>query len=244
MTVLVAVPYFGCPDEVERCVRSILGQTVRDIAVLVMGDGETPPLALTDDRLDVVTFRENRGPYYLQQVALEASPFDWYAPIGADDWIEPDHIERLLQVGADAVATGAVWFHDLAGSVHVHEAAYEVGLFRTERIRSIGGHNASERMGQDTLMLRLLALTGDLRHTTHPTYHRVKRPNSLMTSPWTGKGTPARNDMRRRNRIVMAKCLDLVSPHAIKAFRHQLVPQHIHEAVARDADTVRARLAA
>jgi glycosyltransferase involved in cell wall biosynthesis len=243
MTVLVTVPYFGCPDLVEKAVRSILAQTERDIAVLVIGDGEAPPVRIRDNRLEVVTLRENRGPYYCQQVALTANPFGWYTPVGADDYLAPDHIERLLAVGSDLVLTGAVWFHPMAGAVSIHRGNYEVGLFRNERMLAIGGHNSTERVGQDSLLIHLLKLVyPDVRATDRPTYHRVKRAGSLMTSPLTGKGTPYRNDVRRRNRLVYAECGRLRDIAAIRRYRDSLVPSWMWDQVARDAGLVAERL--
>jgi glycosyltransferase involved in cell wall biosynthesis len=242
MTTLVCVPYWNVPDLIETCVRSILAQTERDIAVLVVGDGEEPPLRIRDSRLDVYTLPENHGPYFAQQVALTASPFPRYAVVGADDWIEPDHLERLHAVGGSAVITGAVWFHDRKGKVRIHEAGYEVGLFDTDRLLELGGHNPAERMGQDTLMVRLLRLTGELRATHHPTYHRVKRDGSLMSSPRTGPGSKARNEMRYRNRLVFAAAQRLRSVDAIREHRLSLVPEEIADEVAEHAARLSARL--
>ncbi len=241
MTTLVAIPYWRCPDLVDKAVRSMLGQTDRDIAVVVIGDGEEPPLRVRDPRLEVYTLPENRGPYFAQQVALLASPHRWYAPHGADDWSEPDHLERLAAAG-DNVITGAVWFHDRSGNVKRHDAGYEVGRFARDRLLSIGGHNPAERMGQDTLMIRLLRLTGDLGATHHPTYHRVKRSGSLMTSPLTGIGSPARNEMRARNRVVFAECQRLGSVKAIREYRESLVPERIRDEVAFHAGRLAQRL--
>ncbi|HEX5013010.1 MAG TPA: glycosyltransferase family A protein [Candidatus Limnocylindrales bacterium] len=242
MTILVAVPYYGVPELVGRCVQSILAQTVRDIAVVVIGDGERPPLAIADSRLEVYSIPDNHGPYFAQQVALLASPFDRYAPVGADDWLEPEHLERLVDAGGEAVVTGAVWFHNLAGGVSVHEGNYEVGLFDRDRLLSIGGHNPSERVGQDSLLIHLLRHTGDLRATHHPTYHRVKRPDSLMTSALTGKGTPYRNDVRRRNRIVLAECKRLGTVDAIRDYRERIVPAHVRNEVLEHAARLSERL--
>lgn len=243
MTTLVTVPYWGCPDLVERAVASILAQTIRDIAVLVIGDGQEPPLAgIRDSRLEVYTLPENHGPYFAQQVALTASPFAWYAPHAADDWSEPDHLERLFSVGGTAVLTGAVWFHNRQGYASIHHATYEVGLFATERLRAVGGHNPAERMGQDTLMIRLLRATGPTDATHHPTYHRIKRPGSLMTSPDTAPGSPARNQMRARNRAILAECYRLERAEEIKRYREGLVPDELRDEVAHHAARVAARL--
>lgn len=242
MTTLICIPYFNVPALIEKCVRSILAQTDRDIAVLVVGDGQEPHLRVRDNRLDVYTLPANRGPYFAQQVALTASPFPRYAVVGADDWIEPDHIARLRAVGGDAVISGAVWFHGLNGSVFVHENGYEVGLYATDRLRAIGGHNPAERIGQDTLLIRLLRMTGDLRATHHPTYHRVKRQGSLMSHADTRPGSPARNEMRARNRVVFAECQRLRRVERIRAYRESIVPAHIRDEVEEHADRLRSRL--
>ena len=241
MTILVVIPYYGVPDLIETCVRSVLRQTVSDLAVLVLGDGEDPPVHVHDDRLDVLTFADNRGPYWRQQSAILANPFERYAVVGADDWLEPDHFERLLAVGGSAVLTGAVWFHPLHGETSVHRGNYEVGLFGTERLREIGGHNPTERVGQDSLLIHLLRMTGPLEATDHPTYHRVKRPGSLMTSALTGKGTPYRNDVRRRNRVVLAAC-EGRPRDGIREYRESIVPEWARLGVHEDADRIASRL--
>jgi glycosyltransferase involved in cell wall biosynthesis len=243
VTTLVLVPYYGCPELVERAVRSVLAQTVRDIAVLVIGDGEEPPLhGITDSRLDVYTLPENRGPYFAQQVGITASPFPWYAPHAADDWSEPDHLERLFEVGGPVVFTGAVHFHTRHGTAGVHYATYEVGLYATEALRAIGGHNPNERMGQDSLLIHLLRMTGEPRATTHPTYHRVKRHGSLMTHPDTAPGSPARNRVRERNRVVLAECARRRTLPRIRAYREHLPPVAVRAEVAYHAARVAERL--
>lgn len=241
MTIAVAMPYYGCPELLERAVRSVLRQTVRDLALIVVGDGEEPPIRVRDNRLTVMTLPWNRGPYFAQQVILEASPFEWYAPHGADDWSDPDHLQRLVVTGGPAVVTGAVWFHR-GQNVRIHHAPYEVGLFSRDRLLALGGHNAAERLGQDTLLMRLLRLTGPVRTTSHPTYHRVRRQGSLMTDPDTRPGSKARNDVRVRNRAVFRKATELRDPELIRAWRHQRVPGLIRDEVAEQAARLREML--
>lgn len=242
MTIAVAMPYYGCPELLERAVASVLQQTVRDLVLVVVGDGETPPVKSKDGRLVVLTIPNNRGPYFAQQVVLGASPFPFYAPHAADDWSEPDHLERLVAIGGSAVITGAVWFH--AGTrTNLHLAPYEVGLFATDRLRRIGGHNPAERIGQDTLLMRLLRLTGPVRQSHHPTYHRVRRRGSLTTDPTTGHGSRARNEMRARNRAVYRKARELRDPDKIREWRESCIPVSIAEEVAEQTERLRAMLA-
>lgn len=244
MTVLVAIPYFGCPGLVERAVRSILAQTVRDLALVVIGDGEEPPLgAVRDARLEVLTLPENRGPYFALSVALAASPHEWFSPHGADDWSDPEHLERLLATGGDAVATGAVWWHaDDRVTVHRKDVGYEVGIFKTDRLRALGGYNPAERLSQDSLLLTLLRMTGPVGLTNEPTYHRVIREGSLTQSPATKRGSPARKAAWRRIHPIVARCWRLRTPRRIRAYREGLVPAEVRTEVEVHAERLRERL--
>lgn len=236
MTVTVSVPFYGCAELVEKAVRTILAQTVKDLVCVVVGDGEEPPLhGITDSRLVVYNLPENHGAYFAQQLVLSSTPHEWYAPHAADDWSEPDHLERLQAYGTD-VATGAVWYEN--GSTHkLLRKLYEVGLYRVARMLEIGGYNPAERIGQDTLTLRLMRLIAPMPATTFPTYHRVQRAGSLCTHPDTKKGAPLREQMKARNRAIFARCSQLRDPAAIRAYRALQVPaeiaytlnEHIHE---------------
>lgn len=216
----------------ERAVKSVLAQTHKDIHVVVMADGpqDLDPLP-RDDRLTVFHLRENRGTYFAQQVSLLASPYGWYAPHGSDDWCDPEHIENLLALESSAVASGAVWWHQEGHPVKIHRANYEVGVFATERLRDFGGYNPNERMGQDSLTLKLLGLTGGFVSTTEPTYHRVRRSGSLTTAPETKIGSVGRNEMRARNRAIWASVMHTRDPMEISIIRHMAVPYHVHTAV-------------
>jgi glycosyltransferase involved in cell wall biosynthesis len=249
VTVLVCIPFYGAPELLNRAAASVLNQTLGDLELVVVGDGVDPiatgalhPSSYLDDRCQVYVLPENRGPYFAQHVALLASPHAWYAPVGADDWIEPDHLERLIAVGGDAVITGAAWWHEYDREPYVKESGLEVGLFARDRLLSIGGHNPAERMGQDTLMIRLLRITGELRATHHPTYHRIKRSGSLTTARATRHGSTARNEMRARNRRVFAECECRRDVGPIKAYRESIVPAVIADEVREHAARLAERL--
>jgi glycosyltransferase involved in cell wall biosynthesis len=232
MTVLVTIAYYGVPDLIERAVRSVLAQTHTDLELLVIGDGQEPPaLDVADARLHVHTTARNRGPYFCQAVALAASPHEWYATVGADDWVEPDHLERLLAANASAVIPAYIWNDE-----HREQAwLSETGITATERLRDIGGFNASERIGQDSLNARLLRDHGGILKTRKATYHRVTRDGSLTTAPETGIGSPARLAVRSRNHNVLRATRRMSVPE-VRAYREALVPKRIRDEVAAEAE--------
>lgn len=260
MTVLVAMPYHeGTAPYVERAVRSVLAQTHRDLVCVVIGDGGEPPLHVRDDRLVVHTYAANRGPYFAQDVAIWASPFEWYAPVATDDWLDPDHLERLLDQGGDR-CSGGVRYHNehfcpgdpdhvACAGTPVPAAfaagarkAYEVGLYRTERYTEIGAHNPTERIGQDSLTLKVMRIVAPVLVSDHMTYNRLGRPDSLSTHPDTNRDSPARQAMRRRNRDIVARCLQLRTAARIRQYRDSLIPAEVRDALAREVDAMRDRL--
>lgn len=232
MTVLVEIGWWhGVPaDMLDRAVASVLAQTHSDLRLVVIGDGDPPPVSATDDRLTVYTLPENRGPYFAQAVAIAASPFEWYATLGADDWLEPDHLEHLLAHRATAVMPSYIWSGDRRVSW-----VSECGIVRTDRLRAIGGYNPAERLGQDSLTWRLLHRHGGVVQARKATYHRTIRPDSLTTSPDTGMGSPARLAMRGRNRDVL-HATRRMTVDQVRAYREALVPKRIRAEVAEHAD--------
>jgi len=200
--VTIAIPYYGCPGAIERCVQSALAQTYRNLLVVVVGDGEVPPVLSTDRRLVVYTLDRNHGGApFAQQVALLATPDPWYAPLGADDWLERGHLANLMRERATAVATGVVWWHRPERKDAARRKVwYEVGLFRTERLRAFGGYDPSERVAQDNLVLGLLERYGGLKvYRGEPTYHRLKVEGAMSSSAETGAGSKTRLAAERRN---------------------------------------------
>ena len=232
MTVLVCIPTYGVGrDLLEKSVRSVLAQTHTDLACVVVGDGEEPPLPhIVDSRLVVYGYPTNRGPYFAQDVAIWASPHEWYAPIASDDWVDPDHLESMLALGKD-VACGALYYHNDRHDGLIIRKAYEVGIYRTQRYTEIGAHNPNERIGQDSLTLKVMRIVAPVGATDHPTYHRFGRAGSLSTHPDTDIRSKARIEMRERNRQIVARCARLRRADKIREYRQSLVPRDVQEAL-------------
>lgn len=271
MTVCVTIPYYKTAQYVERAVRSVLAQTERDLVCVVIGDGDVPPLPpIADDRLIIHSYPVNHGVYFAQDVAIWASPFEWYAVVASDDWVDPDHIERLLEQGGDLCAGGVRAHGDGEGYcgpdnddhtrcsgvispprwAQGNRKAFEVGLYRVERYREIGAHNPSERIGQDSATLHIQRMVAPVGVSDYVTYNRRYRDGSLCTAPETKRGSEARNSMRARNAAVYAACERIVrrTPDRtlraarIRAFRESIVPPVIREALAEQVDALAGRL--
>ena len=268
MTTLVAMPFRGAPELLGRAVESVLAQTDRDLVCMVLGDGvPVPELGVRDDRLVTATWPGHHGPPFLQQAMLLGSPHEHYAPFGADDFADPDHLELMGSYGRPNVCAGAVWWHKGADAPVDHvlpedwasgaRRNYEVGRFTAADLRSVGGYGAHERFGQDNLLLHILARTLGLVASDRPTYHRIRRPGSLTTEPATGLRSPAREAVRHRNwdlvHRLRARNLIASAPvrapiradrlERLRAFRAEMLPRPV-SAELEDAAAAVSRLLA
>jgi hypothetical protein len=233
MTVLVAIPVGpGVPPELlDKAVRHALAQTHRDIVVLAAGDGVKPPTAFTHPQLVVGTFPTHMGAPATQQAMILGSPFPHYAPHGADDWVEPNHVASLLALRFPVAGSGAIYYHE-GSRVRVFRSSrtyIEFGVLDTALLRSIGGYNAAEPCGQDSVLISVLLGTAGKRLTHRPTYHKLHREDSLTHDPATRGGSPLRTGVRERNRAVLDKCqrIGWRNRASVRAYRDGLVPLEI-----------------
>jgi Glycosyl transferase family 2 len=86
---------------VADAIRSVLGQTFRDLELVVVNDGSTDAtadrIAAFDDSRLVVIHQENQGPSAATNRALTACRGKYVALFSGDDVCHPDRIERQLE---------------------------------------------------------------------------------------------------------------------------------------------------
>lgn len=232
MTILVSVPYFRAGPFIDEAVRNVLAQTYRDLVCLVAGDGEVPPVTIRDDRLVVMAFPTNEGAPHTQQAMLMGSPFGWYAAHGADDWTDPEYLERLMALGTEANASRALWLHHETGvERRENDPAYvEFGVFSADLLRAVGGYGVEKRCGMDTLLYEdILPRVAPIAWCDEPAYHKRMRADSLTHAPDTGFGTPYRNGVVAHNAEVRERCAQIgwADAPAIRAYRASLVPREL-----------------
>ena len=103
--VTIIVPMFNCEDRILRCVQSILGQTYRNIEVIVINDGSTDNSlkvlqnGFSDPRLKIYN-QENHGVSYTRnrgiEIALSNDTNGWITFVDADDYIDVNTLYDCL----------------------------------------------------------------------------------------------------------------------------------------------------
>ncbi len=103
----VIVPVYKVEDILDRCIKSIVDQTYKNLEIILVDDGSPdncPAIcdswAEKDSRIKVI-HKENGGVSSARNAALDAATGDFIGFVDSDDWIEPDMYELLLQRTAE-----------------------------------------------------------------------------------------------------------------------------------------------
>lgn len=120
--VSVLVPVFRVEHYIERCARSVLGQTYPNVEYIFVDDGTDdasieilerilPEYPNRSGNVHVIHHETNRGSAAARNTAVEASQGEFLFHVDADDWVESNAIELLLkrqqETDADIVSAEA-----------------------------------------------------------------------------------------------------------------------------------------
>ena len=193
----VITPVYNLEPYVGGCIESVLGQTLRDLELIVVDDGSTDNTgavvagyAARDPR--VRGFRgPNRGVSHARNVAMRHAHGRYFAFLDGDDEWEPSFamtLVRLLERQPEfAVARGNAW--NLGGGVldgrpllpwpdepreirfvdmiEDDKASFIMSVFRREVFETIGGFNEALFRSED-YEFWLRAAAADFRFISHP----------------------------------------------------------------------------
>ena len=139
--VSLIVPVYNGENYLKDCVDSILGQTLREIEILLVDDGSkdrTPQLcdayAAADERVRVI-HQENRGLGMARNAGLDAAEGIYVTFVDSDDYISGEMCEKMYQAAeqyqTDMVLAGLC---QEGGSLFSGETVDEVCCFPREEI--------------------------------------------------------------------------------------------------------------
>lgn len=99
----IIVPVFNCEKTLEECVKSLLSQTHINVEIILVDDGSTDLSPAICDNYAVenenirALHTENRGPSHARNLGLKSARGDYILYVDADDTIEPNACETLLE---------------------------------------------------------------------------------------------------------------------------------------------------
>jgi succinoglycan biosynthesis protein ExoO len=99
--VSVIIPAYNTEVYIAKAIQSALDQTLDDIEVIMVDDGSTDKTVevakgFTDQRLKVIVNPQNLGVSAARNRALKAAQGEWIAVLDADDWYDPERLEKLV----------------------------------------------------------------------------------------------------------------------------------------------------
>jgi glycosyltransferase involved in cell wall biosynthesis len=104
MKVSVIIPVYNVKPYLERCVQSVLGQTYKDIEMILVDDGSTDGSGQLCDELAVersqirVIHQENQGLSAARNTGISCATGEYVVFLDSDDeWLLKDGLEKILQ---------------------------------------------------------------------------------------------------------------------------------------------------
>lgn len=101
--VSVIVPVYNVEPYLRKCLYSVLGQTYRDLEIIVVDDGSTDASRAicdeyksSDSRIQVI-HQINKGLSEARNNGIDIATGEYILFVDGDDWIELNTVECLLQ---------------------------------------------------------------------------------------------------------------------------------------------------
>ena len=135
--VSIIVPVYNAEKYLDRCLESILGQSYKNIEVIVVDDGSTDrsrtmckKYAERDSRVKLIS-QEKNGVLVARLRGISEAKGDFIAWTDADDWLEPDYLEKLmlLQRDSEADIVAVAHFLDIGDDYTVVKNGIEAGTY-------------------------------------------------------------------------------------------------------------------
>ena len=98
--VSVIVPVYNAEKYLKQCLDSVVGQTLRDIEIIIVNDGSSDGSAdicrgyLSDERVRYFE-KENAGLAAARQDGIDRASGEYLGFVDADDWLEPEMYEKM-----------------------------------------------------------------------------------------------------------------------------------------------------
>lgn len=100
----VIIPIYNAQKYLSKCLDSVVNQSYSELEIILVDDGSTDEsgkicdeYAMNDKRIKVI-HKKNAGLVAARKTGLMASTSKYIAYVDADDWIEPNMMERMYSI--------------------------------------------------------------------------------------------------------------------------------------------------
>ncbi len=99
--VSIIVPIYNVENYVEKCLKSLVGQSLKDIEIICIDDGSIDNslkivnlYAKSDERIKVLT-QTNQGQSVARNNGIKIARGEFIGFVDADDWVDDEYFEKL-----------------------------------------------------------------------------------------------------------------------------------------------------
>ena len=150
--ITVIIPVYNAEQYVERCLKSVCGQTYTNIEVVVVDDGSTDKsgdlcdqIAKKDPRVRVY-HTKNGGPSAARNTALNHISGEYLTFVDADDYISEQFLEIMYQACVEEQAEISICEY-----IRVTTDHYE---FQTDKKKQAGNYQKTARKVKRNLIIK------------------------------------------------------------------------------------------
>ena len=155
----VIVPIYNVEKYLRQCLDSIVGQTYKNLEILLIDDGSPDncgaicdEYAAKDTRIKV-THKKNAGVHAAWNDGLRMATGKWTAFVDSDDWLDTDYFEKLVSAP----------LADTADVIQSNGYYWENGKGKYVRWIFLEPFFAKSKEERDELTIRALVRSGDPR---------------------------------------------------------------------------------
>lgn len=100
----IIIPVYNTYNYLEKCVCSILKQSLRDFEIIIIDDGSDIKTASLCDRLGEqdkrikICHKENEGVSVARNIGISLASGDYIAFVDSDDWVDSSMYEELIKI--------------------------------------------------------------------------------------------------------------------------------------------------
>ncbi len=99
----IIVPVYNVEKYMEKSLDSLVNQTYKNLEIICVNDNSTDNsleilknYASKDERFVIIDQKENKGPGFARNIAIDNATGDYIAFLDPDDWLEPDSFEQII----------------------------------------------------------------------------------------------------------------------------------------------------
>ena len=103
-TISVIVPAYNCEKTIERCLYSIIGQTYKNIQIIVINDGSSDntesivkQIQRKDSRINLISI-PNSGVSHARNIGIDFAEGDYLTFVDSDDYIDSETYKTLIGI--------------------------------------------------------------------------------------------------------------------------------------------------